>query len=142
VKVTSKMVSRWVKAGFLATVGLVLAIYAERFVSDLEEALFEALDLQFAGTWDMLWLLLWVLIAWLFVLAIITVVLSFKEDAHTISDVMALLGSIENKLTSMNDDAAEDGSREAHQEVPPRVQEYESIPEPAFQEEVPPPPGE
>ena len=135
------MASRWVKAAFLAVTGLVIAIYAERLVSDLEEALFEALDVQFAGTWELVWLLLWILVAWLFVLAIITVVLSFKEDAHTISDVMALLGSIENKLTSMQDDTAEDVSREEYQ-APLSAYDDERTREPFFQEEVPPPPRE
>jgi len=135
------MASRWVKAAFLAAMGLVIAIYVERLVSDLEEASFEALDVQFAGTWELLSLLLWILVAWLFVLAIITVVLSFKEDAHTISDVMARLGSIENKLTSMQDDTAEKVTQEEYR-APSSAYEEEPEPEPVFQEEVPPPPRE
>jgi H+/Cl- antiporter ClcA len=135
------MASRWVKAAFLAVTGLVIAIYAERLVSDLEEALFEALDVQFAGTWELVWLLLWILVAWLFVLAIITVVLSFKEDAHTISDVMARLDLIEDKLTSMQDGTVENVPPGEYQ-APPSTYDDGQTREPFFQEEVPPPPRE
>jgi len=141
VKVTSRMASRWVRAAFLAVTGLVIAIYAERLVSDLEEALLEALEVQFAGTWELLWLLLWILVAWLFVLAIITVVLSFKEDAHTLSDVMARLDSIEDKLASGKDGTAENVTQGDYQ-APPSAYDDEQRPEPFFHEEVPPPPRE
>lgn len=140
-KVTSRMASRWVRAAFLAVTGLVIALYADKLVSDLEEALFEALEVQFAGTWELLSLLLWILVFWLFVLAIITVVLSFKEDAHTISDVMARLDSIEDKFTSTREGTAETATRGEYQ-APPDAYDEERRPEPSFQDEVPPPPGE
>ena len=90
---------------------------------------------------ELLSLLLWVLVLWLFVLAIITVVLSFKEDAHTISDVMARLDSIEDRLTSKQNGQAENAPQGEYQ-APPSAYDDEQGPEPFFHEEVPPPPRE
>lgn len=92
------MASRWVKAAFLAIVGVVLLLYADRFVSDLRAASESSLDISFVWTWDLLRMLMWVLVAWLFVDAGLTLALSFSEHRHTLADVLHRMNRIETKL--------------------------------------------
>ena len=125
VKITSQIASRWVKAAFLAVLGLIILLFLERFVRELRESLSDSV--QFDLTWDLLRILLWVLVAWLFVDAALTIVLSFTERRYTLMDVMQKLEAIEKKLGPQ----ARQSKKEA--EVPlPQV----------IDEEVPPPPRE
>ena len=99
IKVTPQMTSKWVKAVFLVLLGIVLLYYVPGFVDDLERTLSgEPHDISFEWTWDLLSVLLWILVAWLFVDAALIIALSFKTEAHTLSDVMKRLDSIEKKL--------------------------------------------
>jgi hypothetical protein len=96
--VTTQIAGRWVKAAFLAIVGIVILLYVDKFVNDMKSALADQVTLRW--TWDLLTALLWVLVAWLFVDAALTVVNSFKERKFTLADVMDRLDAIEKKLGS------------------------------------------
>jgi hypothetical protein len=94
--VTTQIASRWVKAAFLALLGIVILLHVDKFVDDMRTSLADQITL--AWTWDLLTILLWVLVAWLFVDAALTIVLSFTERRFTLTDVMARLDAIEKKL--------------------------------------------
>ena len=98
IKVTPQMSSKWVKAVFLILVGIVLLYYHAGFIDDLERNSAEEFNLSFEWTWDLLLVLIWILIAWLFVYAALTIVLSFKNDYYTLGEVMAKLNAIEKRL--------------------------------------------
>jgi len=95
------MASKWVKAAFLVILGIVLLIYADGFVDDLSTLVEEALNNQeiaFPAMWDLLTILVWILVAWLFVDAALTVALSFSEHRYSLLDVMKRLQKIEKRL--------------------------------------------
>lgn len=122
------MVGKWAKAVFLALIGVVLLLYADKFVQDLKNTMSESFDVAFEWTWDLLTILLWVLVAWLFVDAILTVAVSFQEHRYSLVDVVRRLERIEGRL-----------GIEASADSKPRA---ESVDEeaPAIEEEIPPPP--
>ncbi len=99
------MASRWVKGAFLAVIGVILLLYADKFVSDLRTASADSLDISFRWTWDLLRLLMWVLVAWLFVYAALTIVLSFSEHRYSLADVINRLRKIEEKLGIPSEEA-------------------------------------
>ncbi len=135
-KVTTRMLSKWVKAFFLVLLGVVLALYVDKFVTDLEDALVNDLRVEFQWTWGLLTILLWILVAWLFVLAALTVAQSLKEDMYTLWDVMSRLRAIEKRLGVRPAKARLETHEEAHEvSAAPEVQA-------APEEEVPPPPAE
>ena len=92
------MASRWVKAVFLAILGIVILLFANKLVDDFRTAMADNFDVSFQWTWDLLTILLWVLVAWLFVDAVLTVALSFSEHRFTLSDVIKRLDRVEKKL--------------------------------------------
>lgn len=94
------MSSRWVKAVFLILLGLVLLLYHDGFIDDLEMNAAEEFNMSFEWTWDLLRVLLWILIAWLFVDAALIILLSLKMEAYTLGDVVAKLNAIEKRLPS------------------------------------------
>ena len=97
-KVTSQMASKWVKAVFLIILGLVLLMYGGRFVGEMETQSSQQWNMSLDWTWDLVTYLIWILIAWLMVYAVMTIALSFKMDACTIGDVMDRLDRIEKRL--------------------------------------------
>ena len=125
------MTSRWVKAVFLILLGIVLLYYADGFVEDLERTFAEE-TVSFEWTWDLLTVLLWILIAWLFVDAALIIALSFRTDAYTLSDVMERLRAIEKRLP-----------REEARKEPVFTESLEEMePVVPVNEEEPPPPVE
>jgi hypothetical protein len=98
--VTPQMTARWVKASFLILLAIVMLMYADHLVEDLEANFSDELDISFEWTWDLLRYLLWIFIAWLFVDAVLIIVLSFRSDAYTLSDVMERLERIEESQRS------------------------------------------
>jgi hypothetical protein len=137
IKVTPQMAGKWVKAVFLVVLGIVLLIYADRFVDDLSKLVDEALDNQeiaFPAVWDLLTILLWILVAWLFVDAALTVALSFSEHRYSLMDVMKRLQKIEKKLGLSDIGPSERPEYEREQ----AVKAVEESPE----DDVPPPPRE
>lgn len=132
IKVTALMASRWVKAVFLAILGIVILLFVNRFVDDLQGAMEGNFDVAFEWTWDLLTVLLWILVAWLFVDAALTVALSFSEHRYTLMDLMKRLDKLEKKLGVAEPPAKADVPEEIE------VHEEEAVPE----EEVPPPPKE
>jgi hypothetical protein len=132
IKVTALMASRWVKAVFLAILGIVILLFVNRFVDDLQSAMEGNFDVAFEWTWDLLTVLLWILVAWLFVDAALTVALSFSEHRYTLMDLMKRLDKLEKKLGVAEPPAKADVPEEIE------VHEEEAVPE----EEVPPPPKE
>jgi len=98
VDITPQMTSRWIKAVFLILLGVVLLLYSDGFVDDLERNSAEEFNLSFEWTWDLVRILVWILVAWLFVDAVLIVILSLKMDVHTIDDVMARLKHMERRM--------------------------------------------
>jgi hypothetical protein len=133
IKVTPQMGSRWVKGAFLALLGIIILIYADKFVEELRSSVQDNMDVAFDWTWDLLKILLWVLVAWLFVDAALTIALSFSEHRYSLSDVMKRLQRIEKKLGIVEPKPA------------PRIEEDEEVEEEKpveTEEEIPPPPKE
>jgi len=124
------MASRWVKAAFLAILGIVIMIYLNGFVTDLKTNLSDRFNISFDETWTLLLVLLWILVAWLFVDAVLIIALSFRGDVYTTHDLMVRLRAIEKKLGQKAGEVA--------------TTEVEELQEPAIAqtEEVPPPPKE
>lgn len=131
IKVTTQMASRWVKAAFLIVLAIVLLLYTDKFVDDLSTAMSEDFDVAFEWTWDLLTILMWILVAWLFVDAALTIALSFQEYRYTLLDVMKRLQRIEKKL----------GIQET-KEVPETLESVVKEETVVEEEEVPPPPKE
>lgn len=131
IKVTTQMASRWVKAAFLIVLAIVLLLYTDKFVDDLSTAMSEDFDVAFEWTWDLLTILMWILVAWLFVDAALTIALSFQEYRYTLLDVMKRLQRIEKKL----------GIQET-KEVPETLESVVKKETVVEEEEVPPPPKE
>jgi hypothetical protein len=134
IKVTPQMSSKWVKAVFLILLGLVLLLYHDGFIDDLERSAAEEFNISFEWTWELLRALLWILMAWLFVYAAMIIVLSFKTDLYSLSDVIAKLNAIEKRLPAQK--------AKAPVLAPPVVEELPA--EVAFEQldEEPPPPFE
>ena len=136
-KVTPQMAGRWVKAVFLVILGIVILLYADKFVHDLKTMVEEGLRggdsgvVTFEGIWDLLIILLWILVAWLFVDAALTVALSFSETRYSLADVMKRLGTIEKKLGIQH-------VKEAPKPVE-EIVEAPVTPAPPVDEEPPPP---
>lgn len=138
IKVTTPMASRWVKAAFLVVLAIVLLLYTDKLVTDLQTALEGNLEVAFEWTWDLLTILMWILIAWLFVDAALTVALSFQEQKYTLWDVMKRLQAIEKKL-GMPQTTPSPRTIELSGEVDEIAEENPAVTE---DEEVPPPPKE
>lgn len=130
IKVTPQMGSRWVKGTFLALLGIIILIYADSFVSDLKEAVEDGMDVAIDSVWDLLKILLWVLVAWLFVDAVLTIALSFSVQKWSLDDVMKRLQRIEKKLGIVEMKPARVVEEERAVDEKPEVVE----------EEMPPPP--
>jgi hypothetical protein len=129
------MTSRWVKAVFLILLGIVLLLYADGLVDDLERASADEFNLSFEWTWDLLRILIWIVIAWLFVDAVLIIVLSFKMSVCTTDDVMAKLKSIERRMMA---------AQKASPAVAPEVDQdmYAAVEVMDESDEEPPPPVE
>jgi hypothetical protein len=127
------MAGKWVKAAFLAILGIVLLIYADGLVDDLKANLEQQFEITFSQIWDLLTILLWILVAWLFVDAILTIALSFSDQRYSLVDVMRRLHKIEKKL-GITEPSELKRKAEEQQETEKSVEESE--------EEVPPPPSE
>ena len=132
--VTPQMASKWVKAVFLILLAIVLLLYSDGFVDDLERNSAEEFNISFEWTWDLVRVLIWILIAWLFVDAVLIVILSLKTQLYTVDDVIARLKVIEKRLP------------EAAAEPPPVMEpknDYDMYPaiEPAAEsdDDLPPP---
>lgn len=124
------MASRWVKAAFLAILGFVIMIYLNGFVRELKTNLSDRYSISFEDTWTLLTVLLWILVAWLFVDAVLIIAQSFKGGVYTTHDMMEKLKAIDKKL-----------SRKAGVVAATEVEEPQE-PAIAQTEEVPPPPKE
>ena len=124
------MASRWVKAVFLVILGIVIMLYADKLVNDLRTAMVDNFDIAFAGTWDLLTILLWVLVLWLFVDAALTIALSFSEHRFTLLDVAKRLDAIDKKLGIAQPKGAAQSP------------DVDNGLEDVVEEEVPPPPKE
>ncbi len=123
--------SRWVKAAFLIVLGIVIMFYADKLVNDIRTYVQDSnIDVVFTGTWDLLTILLWVLVAWLFVDAALIIALSYSEHRFTLLDVAKRLDAIDKKLGI------------SHPREDSRSSEVNSGLEEVVEEEVPPPPKE
>ncbi|MCU0859910.1 MAG: hypothetical protein MUE55_04945 [Thermoplasmata archaeon] len=130
-KVTTQMAGKWVKAAFLAVLGIVILYYADGLVTDLETNVSSEFNVSFEWTWDLLTILLWILVAWLFVDAALIVALSLKGDAYSLTDVMNKLRAIEKRMGPPKPkQGPEAASAPPAQDAPKTPEEY-----------VPPPPG-
>jgi len=134
------MVSRWVKACFLIFLGIIILLYADKFVHDLRVNAEVHYEIAFEWTWSLITWLLWVLVAWLFVDAALTIALSFTEQRHTIGDVAKRLERIEEKLGIVEPHGAESVS--ASEAAVEPIVEMHPLEAGRSEEEVPPPPRE
>lgn len=140
------MTGKWVKASFLILLGFILLIYSDGLVDDLERNAAEEFNVSFEWTWELVRILLWILVAWLFIDGVLIIVLSFKEDRYSLIDVMNRLKAIEKKMTPVKVRTAappavvEPLTAEVVEGDYPPVQEPSVPPEP--NDEEPPPPLE
>jgi len=147
VKVTAYMAGRWVKAAFLVILGILILLYANRLVEDFRNTMDGNFDVAFEWTWDLLTILLWVLVAWLFVDAALTVAVSVEQSKYTIQDVVRRLDRIEKKLgirrpkVELEDEEEEETQEEVKELKEEEVEVVFDKPRPAVEEDVPPPPA-
>ncbi len=80
----------------MAVLGIIILIYAENFVEDLRDALSDTVQFTWTGT--LLRILLWVLVAWLFVDAALIVILSVTDQRVSPTDLMRKMEELEKKL--------------------------------------------
>ena len=117
------MATKWVKAAFLFVIAVLLMLYADKFVTDLENNLAD--QVAFDATWTLLTILIWVLVAWLFVDGVMIIALSFSEQRYTLGDVVKRLEAIEKKLgmskasTTKESSEGEEEDEVEHEEPPP-----------------------
>jgi hypothetical protein len=128
------MASRWVKAVFLVIIGIVILYYSDGLVNDLKHVVEQHSSLNLTYTWSLLTILLWILVAWLFIDAALTVALSFSEHRYSLLDVMTRLQKIERRIG-----VPEPGTAGRQERSEADVEEV--VEEPA-ENEVPPPPSE
>jgi len=124
------MASRWVKGAFLALLGIIILIYTDGFVEELRTNVENNGTVSFSEIWDLLKILLWILVAWLFVDAVLTIALSFSDTRYSLNDVMRRLNRIEKKLGIVEPKPV------SKDEEPEEVEEAPAVTE----EEIPPPP--
>lgn len=123
------MTAKWSRAAFMILLGFILLIYGDGFVTDLETNASSEWNMSFEWTWDLLTYLIWILIAWLFVGAVLAIVLSIRADAYNLSDVMDRLDMMEKRL----------GQEKPIHKAVSEPEEYEAPDEMADGEEPPPP---
>lgn len=143
IKVTAYMAGRWIKAIFLVILGIVILLYADKLVEDFRNSMQGNFDVAFEWTWDLMTILLWILVAWLFVDAALTIAVSFEQSKHTIGDVVRRLDRIEKKLGIKKPKEEVEEEEEEEETVERKEEEVEVVfdkPRPAVEEEVPPPP--
>lgn len=142
IKVTAYMAGRWVKAAFLVVLGIVILLYSNGVVEDLQNILPEEMpgeadvDFEFETIWDLLSIMLWILVAWLFVLAALNVALSFQDAKYSLQEVMKRLDRIDMKLGIEPVDAEQEDVEK--EDVKAEAAEAQ----PAVEEDLPPPPKE
>ncbi|MEM2891326.1 MAG: hypothetical protein QXJ32_02290 [Thermoplasmata archaeon] len=124
------MVGKWVKAAFLVILGIIVFYYADKLVEELRTTLEDRFEIAFEWVWDLLRILLWVLVAWLFVDAALVIALSFSEHRYSLSDVIKRLDRLEMSMAP---------GRQAL--TPSAPEEAEPVTAEPVEEEVPPPPG-
>ncbi len=122
--------------------GIVILLYSNGLVEDLKGILPEEapddidVDFDFETIWELLTIMIWILVAWLFVLAALNIALSFQEAKYSLAEVMKRLDRIDTKLgiksAVVDDEDIEDEEQEA---VTPQER-------PAVEEDIPPPPSE
>lgn len=118
------------KAAFLVILGIIVFYYADKLVEDLRTTLEHRFEIAFEWVWDLLRILLWVLVAWLFVDAALVIALSFSEHRYSLSDVMKRLDRLEMRMAPSQQAPAASAPEEA-----------EPVTAEPVEEEVPPPPG-
>ncbi len=122
------------KAAFLVVLGVVILFYADGFVNDLRSFVEDQFVVTWEATWDLLLILLWILVAWLFVDAVLIVALSVTDQRYSLADVMKRLHRIEKKI-GIHDQPDSKNRRDADYDSSKAVDE-------SPEEEVPPPPKE
>lgn len=135
IKVTAQMAGRWVKATFLVVLGIVILLYSQGLVDDLRSMMEDNLEVAFESVWDLLTILLWILVAWLFVLAALTVAISLQEGKYSIFEVMRRLDRIDKKLGIKPIKAPQEAIEDEEEEPVETPKER-----PAVEESIPPPP--
>jgi hypothetical protein len=129
-RITPQMASKWVKAAFLVILAIVILYFSSGLVDDLKRNSPSQFNVEFDWTWDLLAVLLWILVAWLLVDAVIIIVLSLRGDAYTLADVMDRLRMVEKRVAQLKP------------KTPQVLEQAEIVPAPVtFDEEEPPPPG-
>ncbi len=127
----------------MVILGILILLYADKLVQDLRSTMEGNFEVAFEWTWDLLTILLWILVAWLFVAAALTVAVSIEQGKYTIADVVKRLDRIEKKL-GIKKPKVEIEEEEEEEEAEERKDEEVEVvfdkPRPPVEEEVPPPP--
>ena len=138
-KVTNLMLTKWAKAALLILFGIILIIYLNSVLEELQRAFESILQVETPMLISLLTAVMWIIILWCFVDAAINIITSFREGRTTIDDLAAKIDSIEKMI------------KEQGVEVPPaqqkpivieqaKVQMSKSEPMSAPTSDVPPPP--
>ncbi len=121
---------------------IVILLYSNGLVEDLKGILPEEgpddldVDFDFETIWELLTIMIWILVAWLLVLAALNIALSFQEAKYSLAEVMRRLDRIDTKLGIKSEtDDGEDIEEEEEEVVAPQER-------PAVEEDIPPPPSE
>lgn len=106
-RVTNFMINKWGKAALLVFFGIILLIYWGQVLEELRPALDRLIEGQATFLYDLVNALMWIIILWCFIDAVINIVISFREQKVSLDDLGAKLDAIEKKLASMPTPAAE-----------------------------------
>ncbi|MDH4123957.1 MAG: hypothetical protein OEV21_07745 [Thermoplasmata archaeon] len=141
-KVTNTMISKWAKAGLLVILGIVLLLYIQPVMDEFEMIFEEMASGQADMLFNLMTAVLWIIVLWCFVDAVINIVTSFREQKLTVDDLGAKIDKIEKMLTSAPESAPAQPQQRpmivAQDSV--KIEEPEPVSPPAPPPEEPPPP--
>jgi len=136
-KVTNYMINKWARAGLLIIFGVVLLIYLERLVEELQINFERLTDSSSDTIFTFLTAVLYIFTFWLFVAAALNILSGFKEPKVSLDDLNKKLDDIEKRLPEVQKPIAPVTEMQAAPVVPtsPKVPKV-------AEEELPPPPPE
>lgn len=97
-RVTNFMIAKWAKAGLLVLFGIILLIYFQNVMNELQPAFDRMLQGQAPFLGSLISAIGWILIVWCFVDAGLNIVMSFRESKLSIDDLGKKLDMIEKRI--------------------------------------------
>lgn len=142
-KVTDKMLRNWIRAAFLVIIGLLLLLYIESIMRELESNFESAMEGSADSLFRFLKYILYILAFSLFFAAAINILVGFQESRDSMGEINDKLDDINKKLEELTSQKTSkvrrvipDIPKEPESKVSPVVPEV-APPEP---EDLPPPP--